>query len=95
MRASAQARTTPIKVSLASAYTAAGMTQMATSRQPRPAAIAFMVSEIATQATFSVRGRSARLPCRASAMPNAAKMTAPASGMPASRAATAGVCRAE
>ena len=95
MRASAQARTTPIKVSLASAYTAAGITQMATSRQPRPAAIAFMVNEIATHATFSARGRSALRPCSANAIPSAAKISAPASGMPASRAAMAGVCRAE
>ena len=94
MRASAQARTTPMRVSLASAYTAAGITQIAVSRQPGPAAIAFMVRERPTQATLRVRGRSARRPCSASAMPRAAKISAPVSGMPASSAAIAGTCRA-
>src|SRR6266702_3267934 len=56
------------------------MTQIAMSRQPRPAAIAFIANEIATQATFSVRGRRARLPCSARAMPSAAKMTAATTG---------------
>src|SRR5258708_1555457 len=68
------------------------MTQIAVSRQPLPAAIAFIASEMATQATFSVRGRSARLPCSARAIPSAAKMTAPTSGTPASRAAITGAC---
>src|SRR5215467_7541769 len=61
------------------------------SRHPRPAASAFMASEIATQTTFSVRGRSARRPCSAKAIPKAAKITAPTSGTPASRAAITGV----
>jgi hypothetical protein len=58
-----------MSVSLASAYTAAGMTQIAMSRHPRPAAMAFIAREIATHATFSARDRSARRPCRARAMP--------------------------
>ena len=68
------------------------MTQIARSRHPDPAAIAFIASEIPTQATFKARGRSARRPCSASAMPSAAKITAPTSGTPASRAAITGTC---
>ena len=49
MRARAQARTTPMRVSLARAYTAAGITQMAVSRQPCPAAIAFIARDRPTQ----------------------------------------------
>ena len=43
-------------------------------------------------AAFSARGRTARLPCSASAMPSAANTTAPMSGMPASSAATQIAC---
>ena len=43
-------------------------------------------------AAFSARGRTARLPCSASAMPSAANTTAPMSGMPASSAATQVAC---
>ncbi len=81
-----------MRVSLARAYTAAGITQMVVSRQPRPAAIAFIARDRPTQATFSVRGRSARRPCSANAMPRAAKISAPASGMPASSAEITGTC---
>src|SRR5579859_1213533 len=65
---------------------------MARSRHPGAEARAFMVSDSPTQAAFSARARMARLPCRASAMPSAAKISAPTSGMPASRAATTGLC---
>ena len=92
MRAIAQARMTPMSVSDARAYTAEGMIQMARSRQPGADASAFMARLIAMQVTFSARGRMARLPCRARAMPSAAKISAPMSGMPASRAAIAGAC---
>ncbi len=68
------------------------MTQIAMSRQPGVAARAFIARLIATQATLRVRARIARLPCSASAMPRVAKMSAPTSGMPASRAATVGLC---
>ena len=55
-RASTQARTTPISVSEASAYTAAGITQIARSFHPCPAASAFIASEIPMHAAFSARG---------------------------------------
>jgi|SRR5271157_4253685 len=67
---------------------------MARFRQPGPAAMAFMNTLAATEARFSVRARSARRPCRASAMPRQAKTRAAASGMAASRAAMAGRWRA-
>jgi hypothetical protein len=63
------------------------MAQMATFRQPGSAAIAFMNTLAATEARFSVRARSARRPCRASAMPRQAKTRAAASGIAASSAA--------
>src|SRR5512142_1729945 len=66
------------------------MAQMARFRQPGAAAIAFMNTLAATEATFSARARSARRPCKASAMPRHAKTSAAASGMAASRAATTG-----
>ncbi len=78
----------------ASAYTPAGITQIAASRHPGPAASAFIASEIPMHAAFSARGRTALLPCRASATPSAAKMTAPTSGIPASSAATTVTCLA-
>src|SRR5580693_845287 len=71
-----------------------GMAQMARFRQPGAAAIAFMNTLAATAARFSARARMARRPCRASATPRQAKMRAAASGMAASRAATAGRWRA-
>src|SRR6266568_2661548 len=71
---------------------AAGITQIARPRQPCAAASAFIASEIPMHAAFSTRGRSARLPCNASATPRDAKITAPASGIPASTAATARAC---
>ena len=92
LRAMAQARMTSMSVSLASAYTADGITQIARLRQPGAEARAFMARLMPTQATFSARARIARLPCSARAMPRAAKMTAPTSGMPASSAAMAGLC---
>ena len=78
-----------MSVSDASAYTAEGITQMARSRQPGAEASAFIARLIPTQATFRTRARMARLACRARATPSAAKISAPTSGMPASRAATA------
>ena len=47
-RAIAQARTTPISVSLASAYATGGIAQIASARQPGAAAIAFMNTLTAT-----------------------------------------------
>jgi hypothetical protein len=82
-------------VSLARAYTTGGITQIARSRQPRPAASAFIPTETATQQTFSVRARIARLPCNASAIPSEAKINDPASGMAASKAAIPAERRAE
>src|SRR6266704_3287971 len=67
---------------------------MARFRQPGAAAIAFMNTLAATEARFSARARSARRPCKASAMPRQAKTKAAASGMAASRAAMAGRWRA-
>src|SRR6266704_123443 len=67
------------------------MTQIARSRQPGAAASAFMARLTATQATFRVRARMARLACSARAMPSVAKMTAPTSGIAASSAAIRGV----
>ena len=55
-RASTQARTTPISVSEASAYTAAGITQIARSRHPCPAASAFIASEIPMHASVQRPG---------------------------------------
>ena len=74
-------------VSLARAYAIGGITQIARFRQPGAAASRFMLTLVATDATFSTRARIARLPCSASAMPSAAKTSAAASGMPASSAA--------
>src|SRR5208282_639098 len=71
-----------------------GMAQMARFRQPGAAAIAFMNTLAATEARFSARARSARRPCRASAMPRQAKTSAAGWGMAATRAATAGGWRA-
>ena len=45
---------------------------------------------VPTAARFSARARSARRPCRASAMPRLAKTRAAASGIAASRAAMTG-----
>jgi hypothetical protein len=70
------------------------MAQMARFRQPGAAAIAFMNTLAPTEARFRARARSARRPCRASAMPRQAKTRAAASGMDASRAAMAGRRRA-
>src|SRR5580698_5262271 len=67
-----------------------GRDQMARFRQPGAAAMAFMKTLAPTEARFRARGRRARRPCRASAMPRQAKIRAAASGMAASRAATAG-----
>ena len=53
-----------------------------------------MKTLVPTAARFSARARSARRPCRASAMPRLAKTRAAASGMAASRAAMAGKLRA-
>ena len=50
----------------------------------------FMNTLAPTEARFSARARSARRPCRASAMPRQAKTRAAASGIAASRAAMAG-----
>src|ERR1039457_2713622 len=66
------------------------MAQMARFRQPGAAAMAFMNTLAATEARFSARARSARRPCTARAMPRQAKTRAAASGMAASRVATAG-----
>ena len=52
-------RTTPISVSLASAYAAGGITQTATSRQPGAAAITFMNTLVPAEAAFSSRARTA------------------------------------
>ena len=93
-RAMAQARTTPIRVSLASAYATGGRAQMARFRQPGAAAIAFMNTLVPTAARFSARARRARRPCKASAMPRQAKTRAAASGIAASSAAMAGRSRA-
>ena len=68
------------------------MTQMARSRQPGDEASAFMPRLSPTQATLRVRARRACLPSRATAMPSAAKITAPTSGMPASSAAITALC---
>ena len=81
-----------MSVSDASAYTADGIIQIARSRQPGADASAFIARLIPTQATFRTRARIARLPCRARAMPSEAKISAPTSGMPASRAATGVLC---
>ena len=67
---------------------------MARFRQPGSAARAFMNTLVPTEARLSARARSARRPCRASAMPRQAKTRAVASGMAASRAAMAGRWRA-
>src|SRR6266536_2778252 len=67
---------------------------MARFRQPGSAAMAFMNTLVPTEARFSARARSARRPCRATAMPRQAKTSAAASGMAASRAAMAGRWRA-
>ena len=50
----------------------------------------FMNTLVPTAARFSARARSARRPCRASAMPRQAKTRAAASGIAASRAAMSG-----
>ena len=63
---------------------------MARFRQPGSAARTFMNTLVPTAARFSARARSARRPCRASAMPRLAKTRAAASGIAASRAAMAG-----
>src|SRR5258708_1458333 len=60
------------------------MTQMARSRQPGAAAIAFMNTDVPTAAPFSARARIARRPCNARAMPRQANTKAAASGMEAS-----------
>jgi hypothetical protein len=52
--------------------------------------MAFIARLMPTHATFSARTRMARRPCSASAIPSAAKITAPTSGIPASSAAIAG-----
>jgi hypothetical protein len=70
----ARARTTPMRVSLARAWAMGGRAQMARFRQPGSAAMAFMNTLAPTEARFSVRARSARRPCRASAMPRQAKV---------------------
>jgi hypothetical protein len=69
-----------------------GMIQMARFRQPGADASAFITRLMPTQATFRTRARMARFPSRARATPSEAKTRAPTSGMPASRAATAGSC---
>ena len=68
---------------------------MARSRQPGADARAFMARLMPTQPMLSRRALIARRACRARAMPSVAKMNAPTSGMPASRAATAGLCLTE
>ena len=65
-----------------------GMAQMARFRQPGAAAIAFMNTLVPTAATFRIRARIARLPCRASAIPRHANTRAAASGIAASSPAT-------
>ena len=57
-------------------------------RQPGAAAIAFMNTLVPTAATFRIRARIARLPCRASAIPRHANTSAAASGIAASSPAT-------
>jgi hypothetical protein len=51
-----------------------------------------MARLIPTQAMFSGRARMACLLCSASAMPSAAKISAPTPGMPASSAAIGAAC---
>ena len=89
-RAIVQALTTPMAVSEASAYATGGIAQIARSRQPGPEASTFMPTDVATAPMFRNLARIARLPFSASAMPSVAKISAATSGMPASRAATAG-----
>src|ERR1019366_1480828 len=64
------------------------MAQMARFRQPGAAAIVFMKTLVPTEARFSVRARTARRPCSASATPRDAKTRAAASGIAASSPAT-------
>lgn len=56
---------TATSVSDASAYRTGAMIQIASAVQPAAAASAFIAIEMPTHATFSTRGRTARLPCRA------------------------------
>ena len=77
-----------MRVSLARAYAMGGMAQMARFRQPGAAAMAFMNTLAATEARLRARGRRARRPCRAKAMPRQAKTRAAASGIAASSPAT-------
>ena len=74
-------------VSLASAYATGGMTQIARSRKPYPAASMFIAIDVATAPTFRTRARIACRPCSASAIPSDAKTRAATSGMAASSAA--------
>ena len=82
-------------VSLASAYAIGGIAQIATLFQPGAAAIVFMNTLTATDATLSSRALTARLPCSASATPSDAKTSAAASGMAASSDAITASRRAE
>jgi hypothetical protein len=81
-------------VSLASAYATGGIAQIASPRHPGAAASTFMTTLVATEARFSSRVRRARRPCSASAIPSEAKISAAASGIAASSAATVGSPRA-
>ena len=76
-------------VSLASAYATGGIAQIAAPRQPGAAASTFMNTLVPTAATFSTRARTALRPCSASAIPSDANTSAAASGIAASRPATA------
>ena len=86
-RAIAWDRMTPMAVSLASAYATGGITQIARSRNPCPAASMFIAMLVATAPTFRTRARIACRPCSASAIPSDAKTRAATSGMAASSAA--------